>query len=140
MLEMRNQGTVLNHKTVQKLMRELGLKSKIRVKKYRSYRGRIGKIAPNILERQFDSDKPNKKWVTDVTQFSVLGRKYYLSPILDLYNREIVSYKLSEKSNFEQTADMVKMAFKKLPDNSGVLMHSDQGWQYQMKPYRDMLK
>lgn len=121
-------------------MRQLGLKSKIRSKKYRSYRGRIGKIAPNVLDRQFNSNKPNKKWVTDVTQFAVLGRKYYLSPILDLFNREVISYNLSEKSNFQQTIDMANMAIKGLSDNSGLLLHSDQGWQYQMKPYRNLLK
>jgi len=139
-LEMRNEGVLLNHKTVQKLMKELGLKSKVRAKKYRSYRGRAGKTAPNLLNRQFNSSKPNEKWVTDVSQFAVMGKKYYLSPILDLYNREIISYDLSDKPNFKQVTDMISKAFKKLPDDNSLMLHSDQGWQYQMKPYQNMLK
>ena len=83
-LELRNRGIVLNHKTVRRLMNEMGLKCLVRMKKYRSYRGRIGKIAPNILERDFQATKPNEKWVTDVTEFHLHGEKLYLSPILDL--------------------------------------------------------
>ena len=121
-------------------MKELGLKSKVRAKKYRSYRGRAGKTAPNLLNRQFNSSKPNEKWVTDVSQFAVMGKKYYLSPILDLYNREIISYALSDKPNFKQVTNMINKAFKKLPDDNSLMLHSDQGWQYQMKPYQNMLK
>lgn len=139
-LELWNQGVKINHKTVLKLMRELGLKSKLRCRKYRTYRGKIGKIAPNKLQREFNANKPNVKWVTDVSQFAVKGRKYYLSPILDLYNREIISYTLSERSNFDLTIDMLNIAFNKINDGTDLVMHSDQGWQYQIKPYRDMLK
>ncbi|MGC1005552.1 DDE-type integrase/transposase/recombinase, partial [Pantoea agglomerans] len=85
-----------NHKTVQRLMAELSLRSLIRVKKYRSWKGEAGRAAPNILNRNFDASKSNEKWVTDVTEFSLEGRKLYLSPVLDLFNREIISYSLSE--------------------------------------------
>lgn len=78
-MELRNRGFCLNHKTVQKLMKELGLKCMVRMKKYRSYRGEVGKIAPNLLARDFHAERPNQKWVTDVTEFSLFGSKLYLS-------------------------------------------------------------
>ena len=68
------------------LMKELGLVCRVRIKKYRSYKGEIGRIAPNLLNRDFYAEKPNQKWVTDVTEFSLFGQKLYLSPILDLHN------------------------------------------------------
>jgi putative transposase len=77
---------VVNHKCVQRLMQSMKLKSRIRAVKYRSYKGEIGKIANNILQRQFKADKPNQKWVTDVTEFNVQSDKLYLSPIMDLFN------------------------------------------------------
>lgn len=76
-LACRKAGAPLNHKTVQRLMRELNLISCIRRKKYNSYKGRYGKIASNVLKRQFHADKPNQKWVTDVTEFKVGGEKLY---------------------------------------------------------------
>ena len=91
-MELRNRGFCLNHKTVQRLMRQLGLACRVRIKKYRSYKGEVGKIAPNLLNRNFYAEKPNQKWVTDVTEFSLFGQKLYLSPILDLHNGYLVSY------------------------------------------------
>ena len=139
-LELRKAGTLINHKTVQKLMGILGLKSLVRIKKYKSYKGKVGVIAPNILKRDFTAIKPNTKWVTDVTQFSLFGQKVYLSPILDLYNGEIISYNISLHPTFKQTMDMLEEAFVKLPDNTGLILHSDQGWQYQMKHYQYRLR
>ena len=78
--ELRNRNLPLNHKTVQRLMKELGLVCRVRMKKYRSYKGEVGKIAPNLLNRDFHADRPNQKWVTDVTEFSLFGEKLYLSP------------------------------------------------------------
>ena len=101
--ELRNRGFRINHKTVQRLMKLLGLVCRVRVKKYRSYKGEVGKIAPNLLQRDFYAEKPNQKWVTDVTEFSLFGQKLYLS-------------------------------------GTGLILHSDQGWQYQNKYYRQMLK
>ena len=80
-------GVWLNHKTVQKLMQQLQLKSIVREKKYQSYKGQVGKVAPNQLARQFQASAPNEKWVTDVTEFNILGDKVYLSPILDITGR-----------------------------------------------------
>ncbi len=139
-LEIRQKGFVINHKTILRLMKVLGLKSLIRVKKYKSYKGEHGKIAPNILQRDFKATQPNEKWATDITEFNVKGKKLYLSPIIDLFNGEIISYELSDRPNFEQVVKMIKKSFRKIADNTGLILHSDQGWQYQMKQYQRLLK
>ncbi|WML43141.1 IS3 family transposase [Neobacillus sp. PS3-40] len=139
-LELRNRGFVLNHKTVRRLMNEIGLKCLVRMKKYRSYCGKVGKIAPNILERNFQSTKPNEKWVTDVTEFHLYGEKLYLSPILDLYNGEIISYHLEKRPVYPLVSNMLDKAFKQLKDGDSPILHSDQGWHYQMKQYQHALK
>jgi len=138
--EMHNQGFSINHKTVSKLMVELDLKCLVRMKKYRSYKGEAGRIAPNILERNFKADKPNQKWATDVTEFTLFGSKLYLSPIIDLFNGEIVSYNIAHHPTIQQTIDMIDNAFRKIPDNPGLILHSDQGWQYQHHNYQSRLK
>ena len=138
--EIKNKGFIINHKTVLRLMKSLSLKSKIRVKKYKSYKGEQGKIAPNILERNFKASAPNQKWATDVTEFNVSGSKLYLSPIIDLFNQEIISYELTERPVFNQVVMMLKKAFKKIPNNTNLMLHSDQGWQYQMRQYQILLK
>ena len=138
--ELENKGIVINHKTVLRLMKLLGLKSIIRIKKYKSYKGEQGKIAPNILERNFKATAPNQKWATDITEFNVSGKKLYLSPIIDLFNQEIISYELTERPVFNQVVMMLKKAFKKIPNNTNLTLHSDQGWQYQMKQYQYLLK
>lgn len=139
-LELKNKGIVINHKTVFKLMKILGLKSIVRVKKYKSYKGEQGMTAPNILNREFTAIHPDKKWATDLTEFNVSGKKLYLSPIIDLFNGEIISYELSERPNFEQVISMLKKSFKRLPANPDLILHSDQGWQYRMKQYHSLLK
>ena len=138
--ELKNKGIIINHKTVLRLMKLLGLKSIIRLKKYKSYKGEQGKIAPNILERNFKATAPNQKWATDITEFNVAGKKLYLSPIIDLFNQEIISYELTERPVFNQVVMMLKKAFKKIPNNTNLTLHSDQGWQYQMKQYQYLLK
>lgn len=138
-LELRNKGYLLNHKTVQRLMKELHLKSMVRMKRYRSYRGEIGQIAPNVLDRNFTADKPNHKWVTDVTEFSLFGEKLYLSPILDLFNGEIIAYQIDKKPVFKMIIDMLGKAFERLKNGDAPILHSDQGWQYQMKQYQSLL-
>ena len=138
--ELQNRAIIINHKTVLRLMKALGLKSIIRMKKYKSYKGENGKIAPNILERNFKAEAPNQKWATDVTEFNVAGNKLYLSPIIDLFNQEIISYELTERPVFNQVVMMLKKAFKKIPNNTNLMLHSDQGWQYQMKQYQHLLK
>jgi putative transposase len=139
-LVLRQSGYLVNHKTVFKLMTACGLKCLVKVKKYRSYKGQQGIVAPNLLAQNFKADGPCQKWVTDVTEFSVAGRKLYLSPILDLYNGEIISYNLSERPTFHQTVEMLQKALIKLPPQATLILHSDQGWQYQMKAYQMMLR
>ena len=138
-LELHNRGFIINHKTVSRLMKELGLQCFVRIKKYKSYKGEIGKICDNLLNRDFEAEKPNQKWVTDVTEFSLFGTKLYLSPIIDLFNGEVVSYNISDRPVFKQVMDMLEKAFDKIPDNTNLILHSDQGWQYQMKQYQHAL-
>ena len=139
-LKINQKGILINHKTVLKLMKILGLKSVIRIKKYKSYKGEQGKIAPNVLNRNFKAISPNQKWATDITEFNVLGKKLYLSPIIDLFNGEIISYELSERANFDQIIAMLKKSFKRITNQTNLILHSDQGWQYQMKQYQTILK
>jgi transposase InsO family protein len=137
---LRQMGTLINHKAVQRLMGELGLKSLVRPKKYRSYRGVLGRIAPNVLQRQFQAERPNQKWVTDVTEFKVAGEKLYLSPIMDLYNGEIVAFETSRRSLFPMVGKMLRTAIARLGNTERPVLHSDQGWQYQMPSYQHVLK
>ena len=138
--ELHNRGILLNHKTVQRLMKELGLICRIRMKKYRSYKGEQGTTADNVLHREFRAEKPNQKWVTDVTEFRLFGQKLYLSPILDLCSGDIVSYTLSHSPNLPMVITMLEQAFAKIPDNTKLLLHSDQGWHYRHKRYVEMLQ
>jgi putative transposase len=137
--ELRNVGFVVNHKTVQRLMQLLGLKSLVRPKKYRSYRGQFNANVPNVLARQFHADGPNQKWVTDVTEFNVHGDKLYLSPVLDLYNGEIVAYETQRRPHMSLVSNMLKKALGRLKGQETPLLHSDQGWQYQMPAWRRQL-
>ena len=139
-MELHNRGYTINHKTVQRLMKNLGIKCMVRMKKYRSYKGEIGKIAPNLIARDFHATAPNQKWTTDVTEFSLFGEKLYLSPILDMYNSEIISYNISNRPILGQVMDMLDKAFEKIPDNTNLIFHSDQGWQYQHKQYQKRLR
>ena len=139
-IALRNKGIFLNHKTVQRLMKQMGLVCRVRAKKYRSYKGEVGKIAPNLLNRDFHAEKPNQKWVTDVTEFSLFGEKIYLSPILDLHNGYLVSYTISDRPVLGMVTSMLEKAFETIPDGTGLILHSDQGWQYQHRQYQHMLR
>lgn len=138
--ELRNRGYTINHKTVYSQMLELGLKSIIRVKKYVSYRGEQGKIAKNLLNRDFKASRPEQKWVTDITEFKVHDRKLYLSPLMDLYNREIISFTLADRPTLQPVLDMVKKATQKRQKISELVIHSDQGWHYQNTQYQNLLR
>ena len=138
--ELHKRKFSVNHKTVQRLMKELGLVCRVRMKKYRSYKGEVGKIAPNLLNRDFRAEKPNQKWVTDVTEFSLFGEKLYLSPILDLCSSDLVSYTISDHPVLSMVTTMLDKAFEKIPDGTGLILHSDQGWQYQHRRYQRMLR
>ena len=139
-IEMKKLGYVINHKTVLKLMNQCGIRCMVRMKKYHSYKGEAGNVAPNLLERNFYAQAPNQKWVTDVTEFSLFGEKLYLSPIMDLFNSEIISYSISARPTFDMVVKMTEEAFKKIPDDTNLILHSDQGWHYHMIPYQLKLK
>lgn len=140
-LELKNQNYNVNHKKVYRIMVKLGLKPLKRNKrKYSSYKGTVGKIADNIIKRNFTANKPNEKWYTDVTEFNLRGEKCYLSPILDGFNGEIISYNTSKSPNLAQIDDMLNKAFKKVGNLEGLIFHSDQGWQYQHQSYQQRLK
>ena len=138
--QLRTEGYTINHKTVAKLMAEMGLQARRKKVRYRSYKGEVGRIAPNLLERNFQTDGPNRKWVTDITQIDIRGRKCYLSPILDVWNGEIISYAISDSPNLKLVTSMLQKALRKQKSLEGMLMHSDQGWHYQHIQYRQLLK
>ena len=138
--ELHKRNFRLNHKTVQRLMKELGLVCRVRMKKYRSYKGEVGRIAPNVLNRDFHAEKPNQKWVTDVTEFSLFGEKLYLSPILDLCSSDLVSYTISDRPVLSMVTTMLDEAFAKIPTGTNLILHSDQGWQYRHRWYQYQLK
>ncbi len=138
--ELKNLGHLVNHKRVQRVMKELGLKSMVRMKKYRSYKGNVGKIAPNILNRSFQAHKPNQKWVTDITEFKLFGEKLYLSPMLDLFNGEIITYAVDTRPSYSLVSTMLEQACTRITEEDELLIHSDQGWHYQMNKYQHALK
>ena len=137
---MKNDGYIISGKTVRKLMKEAGIKCEVRMKKYKSYKGEIGKIAPNLLNRDFKSDKPYKKLVTDVTEFSLFGTKLYLSPVLDLYNGELIYYTIYPRPVLEMVTKMIEGTVAVIGNKTNAILHSDQGWQYQHKEYQKLLK
>lgn len=137
---LRKRGWTISAKTVRRLMSAMHLKSPVRRKKYRSWRGVCGREAENILQRNFRAGKPCEKWVTDVSEFNVRGQKLYLSPVLDLFNGEIVAWAVSRSPAMELVSRMMKKALKRLKGDEKPLIHSDRGWHYQMKSYQRMLE
>lgn len=136
---LRQMGTIINHKTVQRLMRECDLKSIVRRKKYNSYKGEVGSAAPNVLDRDFDAAEPSQKLVTDVTEFKVGDKKLYFSPVLDLFNREVVGYEMAIRPVFELVSESVRKSIANLRAGSTPILHSDQGWHYRMAEFKKML-
>ncbi|WP_128880646.1 IS3 family transposase [Shigella dysenteriae] len=137
--ELQKRGLTFSGKTVRKLMQQLGLKSPVRLKKYRSYRGNMGLAAENILQRQFKAEAPCEKWVTDITEFRAGGQKLYLSPILDLFNGEIVAWETACRPTEELVKRMLNKGLESLAEGEKPLLHSDQGWHYRIKSYQSAL-
>ena len=137
--ELENRGFCINQKTVARLMKELGLVCCVRMKKYRSYKGEVGKVAPNLLQRDFHAAAPNQKWGTDVTEFALFGQQLYLSPILDLHSSDLVAYTISDRPVLTMVISMVEKAIAVLSPEAEPILHSDQGWQYQYKHYQRLL-
>ncbi len=152
-LALKEELTGINHKRIRRIMREHGLFGKQPKNKYHSYKGDNGESKENLLlHKVIDSEKhkttyirdfsttgPNEKWTTDVSEFKAPGGKVYLSPIMDMHDSSIISYDISIHPDFNQTKRMIDAAFEKNPDLKGLIFHSDQGWQYQMKPYQRWL-
>lgn len=133
-------GVFISGKTVLKLMREEGRQCKVRKKKYRSYQGEVGLAADNILQRDFKATQPNQKWATDVTEFSVLGQKQYFSPVVDLFNSEVISYELKPSPAMPLIANMLASAVATIKPGQSPILHSDQGWQYRHRNYQNTLQ
>lgn len=153
-LELINRGFKINNKKVKRLMSVMGLYGVTPKAKYKSYKGDMNGTVKNQLltkvidednhktyyERNFETTRCNEKWSTDVSEFHIAAGKLYLSPIIDLHNREIISYNISKSPNFEQTKAMLDQAFDKYPNLKGLIFQSDQGWQYQMEAYHEYLE
>lgn len=138
--ELLNKGYNINHKKVQRLMHKMMLAGKRPKEKYHSYKGEVGRIADNLINRDFSTTAPLQKWTTDVSQFNLSWGKCYLSPILDMNTNEVISYELSKSPNMAQISKMLEKAFSKFTNTNGIIFHSDQGWQYQHSYYREELK
>ena len=133
-------GWQVAKKTVLELMRQLGLACRVRRKRrYASYRGDVGQTAENLLDRQFAADAVNQKWVTDVTEFRVGKDKLYLSPVLDLFNREIIAYSTSRSPNLQLATSSLRQAIAALGPGEHPMVHTDQGFQYQHRVWRTLL-
>lgn len=153
-LTLQAEGLVINHKKVKRLMKVMNLFGYVPKAKYRSYKGDMNGTVKNLLLekhideeehttkylRVFSTEHANQIWGTDVTEFHIATGKLYFSPILDFHTREIISYNISKSPNFEQIKDMISKAFNQYIDLKKLIFHSDQGWQYQMKAYHQLLK
>ena len=138
---LHQEGLIVNHKKVKRLMKEMGLyPAAYKRSRYSSYKGEVGKTVPNILKRAFSVKKPDKVWATDVTEFQTGEGKLYLSPIKDLCTGEIISYSISPSPNMEMVMGMLNAALLAHPDHEGLLLHSDQGWHYQHASFVNLLK
>ena len=125
--ELINRGYKTNHKKVQRLMHCMGLKGKRPKEKYHSYQGEVGKVADNLINRDFSTTKPLEKWTTDISQFSFPWGKCYLSPILDMHTNEVISYDLAQSPNMEQIRRMLEKGLGRFTSLKGLIFHSDQG-------------
>ena len=137
---LKNKGWQVAKKTVLKLMRALGLHCPVRRKRrYVSYQGEVGAVAQNLLDRDFCATQPNQKWVTDVTEFRVGEEKAYLSPVMDLFDRQIIAYSIGMSPSLQLTNSSLVDAIATLDDGEAPLVHSDQGFQYQHVSWRGLI-
>ena len=139
--QLHSEGIAVNHKKIKRIMRELNLYPvAARRHKYSSYKGEVGKTAPNRLKRKFNVNEPDKVWATDVTEFATEEGKLYLSPIKDLCTGEIISFDISASPNMDMVIGMLNAALLVHPNHSGLMIHSDQGFQYQQAVFVNRLK
>ena len=151
--ELHNHGFIINKKKVQRIMQKLKLQVSTytrKSRKYSSYKGKVGKVAPNRIKRHFRTSIPYQKITTDTTEFKyyvtdsqgrLLTHKLYLDPFMDMYNGEIISYGISKTPSAENIMKALDNAIKLTAScQYRRTFHSDQGWVYQMKSYTNKLK
>ncbi|WP_434954064.1 IS3 family transposase, partial [Paenibacillus polymyxa] len=135
---LRREGILVNHKKVYRLMKKLGIRSVIR-KKRRFFGKQASVVNANRLDRQFQANSPLSKLVTDITYIRAGERFVYLSVIQDLFNNEIVAWRLSERNDLALVSETLDVLSKNV-NMEGVILHSDQGFQYTSKPFNRKLK
>ena len=131
-------GVIFNHKKVARIMQKYNLKPEY-IKKLRpniTYKRIQENVKPNLVNRKFNVDKPNKVWTTDITYLIFNNKRLYLSTILDLYDRKVVAYKISKFNNIPLVMDTLNEAIAKRKDVHGTIIHSDQGFQYTSYEYK----
>lgn len=133
-------GIKLNRNTVQHLMQKHNLQCRVKPKRRWKSQGETEIIAPNVLARDFTASGPNEKWVTDITYIQYGSTTLYLSTILDLYNNEIVAYKLYDHQQTELVIDTLKAALRARNYPKGVIIHSDQGSVYTSHAFQNLIK
>lgn len=151
--ELRKLGHIVNKKSVQRIVQKLNLQVASftrKSRKYSSYRGKVGKVAPNRIHRRFETHVPHQKITTDTSEFKyyeiddkgrMIIKKLYLDPFMDMCNREIVSYGISQRPSAENIMKALNEAIEITSDcKYRRTFHSDQGWAYQMKSYVHTLK
>jgi len=140
-LDLKDQGVACSEKRVARLMRLRGLRAK-QVRRYKSTTKRNKKdpVAPNLLKRDFSTDRPNQKWLTDITYIPTREGWLYLAAVLDLYTRRIVGWAMSERMTAALTIRALKMAIRQRQPEAGLIHHSDQGSQYTAGIYQTMLQ
>ena len=130
-------GVIYNHKKIQRIMNKYNIKPNYtRKKKNQSYKRIEANIKPNLVKWKFNVDKENKIWTTDITYLIFNGKRAYLSTILDLYDRKIVTYKISKFNDLKIVIDTLNEAIAKRKDVYGLIIHSDQGFQYTSYEYK----
>jgi len=132
-------GLKINHKRVQRLMNALGIQAVIRKKKPYFGKREAYVISGNLMNRDFHAVRPSEKWVTDITYLVFNGQRLYLSAIKDLYNNEIIAYQISRRNDLKLVLDTLKQA-KKKRNVQGIMLHSDQGFQYTSRQYNNLIK
>lgn len=130
-------GLVMNHKKIQRIMKKYHVKPQyVKRTKNKVFKRIEGNVKPNLVNRNFNVTAPNKVWTTDITYLILNNKRAYLSTILDLYDRTIVAYKISCKNDLNIVIDTLNEAINKRKDVRGLIIHSDQGFQYTSFPYK----
>ena len=139
--ELKSQDVACSENRVARLMRLRGLRAK-QVRHYKSTtkRNKRHPVAPNLLNRDFSADRPDHKWLTDITYIPTQEGWLYLAVILDLYNRGIVGWAMSERMTSALTISALKMAIRERRPGAGLIHHSDQGSQYTDGTYQALLR